>query len=196
MLKDQCDIESYVFDIYTYRVSNRAYVHNLGDKSSTAKMFSSTKAARNAIKGAYVVSVDGKPTFTMANVVGCFCRLQADEIELFEIVFAPEKRLTADEQRCVDNEHQWFKPDASPVQYIDAISTDESYNDTHNIPSISIADLRDIASIRYPDLNFSKESIPTDIVELAINAIRSDATTPEELSLGRFTRFKLKRLST
>ena len=34
------------------------------------------------------------------------------------------------------------------------------------------------------------------MVELAINAIRSDATTREELSFERFTRFKLKRLST
>ena len=62
--------------------------------------------------------------------------------------------------------------------------------------SISIADLGDIASIRYPDLDFSKESIPTDVVNLAIKAISSDATTPERLSLGCFTCFKLKHLST
>ena len=73
-------------------------------------MFSSTKAARNAIKGAYVVSVDGKPTFTMADVIGCFRRLQADEITSFKIVFAPEKRLSATEQRRIDNEHPWFTP--------------------------------------------------------------------------------------
>ena len=57
-------------------------------------------------------------------------------------------------------------------------------------------DLCDIASIQYPDLDFSEESIPTEIVKLVINAICSNATTPEELSLRRFTRFKLKRLST
>ena len=87
-------------------------------------------------------------------------------------------------------------PDGVPVQYVDAISSNDEYNDTNNIPNISIADLRDIATIRHPDLDFSEESIPTKVVELAINAIRSDATTPEELSLGRFTRFKLKRLLT
>ena len=87
-------------------------------------------------------------------------------------------------------------PHGVPVQYVDAISSDEGYNDTHNIPTISKADLRDIASIRYPDLDFSEESIPTEVVQLAINAICSNATTPEELSLGHFTRFKLKRLST
>ena len=132
----------------------------------------------------------------MADVIGCFRRLQADEIKSFEIVFAPDKRLTAAEQWRVDEEHRWFTPDGVPVQYVDAISSEDEYADTHNIPSISIADLRDIASIRHPHLNFSEESIPTEVVELAINAIWSDATTPEELSLGCFTRFKLKRLST
>ena len=47
-LKDQCDIKNYGFDIDTARVSNRAYVRYLDDKSSTAKMFLSTKAARKA----------------------------------------------------------------------------------------------------------------------------------------------------
>ena len=57
-------------------------------------------------------------------------------------------------------------------------------------------DLQDIASIQYPDLDFSEDSIPTEVVELAIDAIRSDATSTEQLPLGCFTRFKLKRLST
>ena len=62
------------------------------------------------------MSVDGKPTFTMADVISCFRCLQADEIKLFEIVFVPEKRLSADDQQLVDNKHQWFTPDAAPVQ--------------------------------------------------------------------------------
>ena len=115
-----CNVENYGFDIDTDRVSNRAYVRNLDDKSSASKMFSSTKAARNANKGTYVVSVDGKPTFTVADVIGCVRRLQADEIKSFEIVFAPEKRLTDAEQRRVDEEHCWFTPNGVPVQYVDA----------------------------------------------------------------------------
>ena len=74
-----------------------------------------------------------------------------------------------------------------PCRGQDAISEDEDCNDVHNIPLISIANLWDIASIRYPDLDFSQESISTEVVELAINAIRSDGTSPEELSLGCFT---------
>ena len=118
------------------------------------------------------------PTFTIADVVGCFCRLRADEIKSFEMVFAPEQRLSADEQQHIDAEYQWFTPDAVPFQYVDTISFDKDYNDVNNIPSISIADLRNIASIRYPDFNFSEDSIPTEVVELAINAICSDAITP------------------
>ena len=113
-----------------------------------------------------------------------------------ECLEAPEKRLSVAKQQRVDNEHSWFTPDGVPVQYVDAISSDYEYNDTNNIPNISIPDLRDIASIRYPDLDFSEESIPTEVVQLAIIAICSDATTPEELLLGRFTRLKLKRLLT
>ena len=34
-----------------------------------------------------------------------------------------------------------------------------------------------------PDLDFLEESIPTEIVEIAINVVRSNATMPEELAL-------------
>ena len=42
----------------------------------------------------------------------------------------------------------WFTPDGGPVQHVDTISSDAEHADTYNIPNISIADLRDIASIR------------------------------------------------
>ena len=60
------------------------------------------------------------PSFTVLSyVIGCFGRLQADEITSLEIVFAPEKRLSAAEQQ------RWFTPDGVPVQYADAISSDD-----------------------------------------------------------------------
>lgn len=46
------------------------------------------------------------------------------------------------------------------------------------------------------DLDFSKESIPMEVIEVAIHAVLPDATTPEESSPGHFTCFKLKPLST
>ena len=92
-------------------VNNRMNAHNTDDKSSAFKIFSSTTAARCNIKGAYIASVDSKPTFTMKDVLGCFQPLQADKIKSFKIVFAPELGLSAHEQRRIDYEHQWFTPE-------------------------------------------------------------------------------------
>lgn len=40
----------------------------------------------------------------------------------------------------------------------------------------------------------SEEAIPTDMIKLCINTLNSDAITPEEKTLGYFTRKKLKNL--
>mgnify|MGYP003312282947 FL=1 len=61
--------------------------------------------------------------------------------------------------------------------------------------TLSLADIRAIASIRNPDLELSEESIPTELIQMCINTLTSDATTPEEQALGYFTRRKLKRLA-
>ena len=42
----------------------------------------------------------------------------------------------------------------------------------------------------------SFEAIPTEMIQLCINTLTSDAVTPEEEALGYFTRKKLKQLST
>ncbi len=97
------------------------------------------------------------------------------------IVFAPERKLSAQDLRRHTDEYDLFTPDDPSVETVN---------------SLSIADLHAIASVRYPELDFSEEAYPTEIAELAINAIRSEATTPEEAALGRFTRRKLKKLST
>ena len=42
----------------------------------------------------------------------------------------------------------------------------------------------------------SEDAIPTEMIKVCINTLNSDFMTPEEQSLGYFTRKKLKRLST
>ena len=70
------------------------------------------------------------------------------------------------------------------------------------VTSIDITSLRTISWIRvnshFPNLDIpiSPDDLPTKIIHLTINAIQSKATTPEEQSLGHFTRRKLNRLST
>ena len=98
------------------------------------------------------------------------------------IEFMPEKYLDARQMRKVVYEHNLFKPDL-----IDA--------DMH-VPALTVADIRSIVAIRYPESDFSLEAIPNEHICVMIKAIRSQAMTPEEQALGRFTRYKLKKLDT
>ena len=66
---------------------------------------------------------------------------------------------------------------------------------------LTIDDIRAIASLRRTRkesefIDMSEEAIPTEVIKLIINTLNSDAMTPEEQSLGYFTRKKLKRLNT
>ena len=62
-------------------------------------------------------------------------------------------------------------------------------------PQLDIVTLSAIAAL-HSGLNFSKESIPTDIILTVINSITSQAITPAEQVLGKFTRCKLKNIDT
>ena len=67
-----------------------------------------------------------------------------------------------------------------------------------HVMSLSIADIRAIASIRHyddEDVDLSEEAIPAEMIKLCINTLNSDHITPEEQSLGFYTRKKLKRLT-
>ena len=57
------------------------------------------------------------------------------------------------------------------------------------MPKLSIHSLRSIAAI-WPGL------IPTELIQIVINAVRSKAVTQEEQALGHFTNRKLKEMST
>ena len=63
---------------------------------------------------------------------------------------------------------------------------------------LDIITLRAIAALRsgLSGLDFSEEIIPTDIILTVINSITSQAVTPAEQALGKFTRRKLKNMDT
>eukprot|EP00980_Cylindrotheca_fusiformis_P008178 scaffold1732_cov76-Cylindrotheca_fusiformis.AAC.1 len=105
-----------------------------------------------------------------------------EQVTSFEIVFAPEKKLSAGQVRDAVKEHNLFTPTISP--------------DTAHVHSLSVSDVRAIAAVRFPDEDFSETCLPHHHATSAIHAIRSKATTPEEQALGRFTRRTLKDTST
>ena len=160
---------------------NRAYVSDIKGKSDTERVFSSAKAARNKIKGAYIVTIDGERVFTTADAKRVLRRLYDEQVDEFEIVFAPEKRLSATEVRKALTEHDIFQPNAPEEEHV---------------AQLTAADIRSIAAIRHPDTDFDSPSLTTDELHVMIQAMRSEAVTPEEQSIGRFTRRKLQKLAT
>ena len=64
-----------------------------------------------------------------------------------------------------------------------------------HILSLNLESGRAIASLRHPDQNLSEDYIPSEMVQIAIRSIQSDAVTPEEQALEFFTRKKLRKLT-
>ena len=65
-----------------------------------------------------------------------------------------------------------------------------------HVMSLSVEDIRAIASIRHEDVDMSPEAISSEMIQLCINTLNSDHMTKEEQALGYFTKKKLKKLST
>ena len=65
---------------------------------------------------------------------------------------------------------------------------------------LTIDDIRAIASLNYSTdgnkFDMSEKAITTEMIQLCINTLGSDAITPEEQALGYYTCKKLKKLST
>ena len=163
-------------------LSNRAYVQEIKEKSSASRLFSSIKATRNKIRGAYIVSIDGERVFSKEDALRALKRLHDEQVKEFQIEFAPEKRLDASQLRKALVEHDIFQPDAP--EYAAPVA------------QLSLEDIRAIAAIRFPDIDFTDPSVSTEEIGVHINAIQSKSLTPEEEALGHFTRRKLKTLST
>jgi hypothetical protein len=182
-LKPQArDNVTFGMEIATDILSQRAYLRDIKKNSSTSRLFSSHKATTNKIRGAYIVSIDGQRVFTKEDAIRILGKLSQDNATTFNIVFAPEKHLTTNQFRQALVEHDIFQPDAP---------TDEAH-----VAQLSLEDIRSIAAIKFPDVDFFDPSVTTDEIAVHVNAIQSHSMTPEELTLGNFTRRKLKNLST
>ena len=81
----------------------------------------------------------------------------------------------------------------SPFHDVEDIEFEDIYDDDY--PQLDIVTLQAISAL-HSGLDFSEESIPTDIVLTVINSITSQAITPAEQALGKFTRRKLKDMDT
>ena len=197
-----CKKQNFGLTIETDDLNNRAYVLDIKDKSSASRIFSSLKATKNKIRGAYIVKINNIPVFTKGEVLSALRKARDFRENEITIEFAPEKKLSARQTRKVVRELRWHAP--------------ESVDDEEHVPVLAVEDLRNIATARYPleDFErqlfvdeimedesgafgpFSPELLPISQVATVVQAIRSSATTDAEQAAGRFTRRKLKKLST
>ena len=215
---------------------NRAYVLDINAKSSAAKLFSSLKASRKAIRLSYIVEIAGHHIFTKSEATTALLKLRdegvsqlhitiaiepafnarqrrhnADELALFDprtkwtgnelptndlgcvhANFSSSKRITVTDHRAqsrVDPATAKLLPfqDAKDIEFEDVC--DDDY------PQLDIVSFRAISALR-SGLDFPEESIPTDIMLTVINSISSQAITPTEQALGKFTCRKLKNMDT
>ena len=75
--------------------------------------------------------------------------------------------------------------------------TERHCNDVEGyIATLSLEDIRNIASVRNQDLDLSDEALPDELIRVCINTLSSGLMTPEEEAMGYFTRRKLRKLST
>ena len=72
----------------------------------------------------------------------------------------------------------------SPFQDVEAIDFGDICDE--DAPQLDIQTLRSIAALRH-GLDFSEDSIPTNIILTVINSITSQEITPAEQALGKFT---------
>lgn len=177
-----CRHHSFGLTIGADELNNRAYVADIKQRSSASRIFSTHKATTNRIRGAYVIKINEDSVFTKEEVLAALAVIRQKNIDSFKIEFAPEPKISAKDVRDAVKELNLHAPHA--VQ-----------DDTH-VPTLSIADVRAIAALRFPSDNFSVENLPTEQARLAVAAIRSGATTTNEQSIGNFTRRKLKTLDT
>eukprot|EP00980_Cylindrotheca_fusiformis_P004427 scaffold946_cov73-Cylindrotheca_fusiformis.AAC.2 len=165
-VKVTCRNREYGFEFATDTDNNRAFVANIKANSSAAKIFSSLRATNNKIRGAYIVSINGEPVFTIDEVLTALHDIRSSKASQFTMEFAPERRLSALERHRVAHKHeQLFSP------------TDDVYNDyVHH--SITVGDIQAIApAIRFEDHDsFQPPQLPLSDIHLSINAIRSATT--------------------
>ena len=118
--------------------------------------------------------------------------LPTNDLNRVNADFSSSNRITV-----TDNHAQsWVDPDTAKLslfQDVEDIEFEDICDD--DTPQLDIVTLRAIAALR-SGLDFSEESIPTDIKSTIINLITSQVITPAKQALEKFTRRKLKNMDT
>ena len=173
-LTNTCSSRTYGFILDTDRISGRVFISDIKINSSASKLFSTLRATRNKLRGSFITRINNKPIFTMDTAIDTFRELRNSKTKSFNICFAPEHKDSAQDIWRAAEENNLYS------------SLPLDMRDLHHSPhvqSIDIADLRHIAMLKYPKLKFDDDHLSTETAHMSTHAIRSQATTDEELAL-------------
>ena len=175
------------FVFQTDALNNRVFISEVLNKSDAARLCKSKNAKRSII-GAYVVAINDHPIYTQEEAIHKFHTLHHDNAVSFDITFGITNSFSKKDLRKAMVELELDTPSfKTPSPSLDL-------DDTH-VPSLTLNDICHITALTNDDYDYN-DLITVDPSELliAINAIKSSSTTPEDQGLGTFTRRKLKQL--
>jgi hypothetical protein len=86
----RCTQDNFGISLGTDTFYQRVYVRGIARTSTVSKGYSTTKAANNAIRGAYIHSIAGKKVFSVEDAVAVFADLRDRRVTSFSMDFAPE----------------------------------------------------------------------------------------------------------
>ena len=176
-VKVKCPHRNFGIDIAEDDITGRAFISKIKNKSSISSLFSTLKAANNAIKGAYITNIADFKIFDRKSALDALAAIAASNCKSFSITFAPQPKLPLPELRKDLEEHNIYHPEP------------------HEDLALDFVALRAITSQR-TGLDVSTNVISDDVLQVLVHAIQSNSITPTEQALGRFTRRKLKTLDT
>ena len=96
------------------QLSKRAYVSDIKNNSPASKLFSTPRATRNKIKGAYIISINGDPVFTKEDVYNKLQQLRDQGVTQMKIDFAPITKLNSKQFNRARNEFGLLSPNTNP----------------------------------------------------------------------------------
>ena len=88
--------------------------------------------------------------FTRAQAISALRKLYDSNAKEFEIEWVIDARPNIKARRDARHEHDLYAPNSE-------VLTPDEFDD--HVPTISAADCRAIAALRYPDLDFSEENV-------------------------------------
>ena len=99
------------FELVDDELLKRAYIKNIAPNSPASQIYSSCKATRRKIRGAFLISINNHPVFTSADAQRTLQKLQDEGVcEPIELTFAQERKLSLKDVRKAINDYGLFAP--------------------------------------------------------------------------------------